>query len=188
MNLDDPGANGTSSNQSENGEQGHVVAKAALEGDISAVALDDIFQLFDYAGLTGELEVSSGQNSGYFFFEKGLLIFGMLTTNQLKLGEILVAEKYITKDQLDECLQLHRNHGAPKRLGNIMVEHGYINQENLVETIGRQIKAAVFEALSWREGRFSFFNNRTPGKEDILLSERVDHLLLEGMVHLDDQP
>lgn len=161
-------------------------AKADLEGNISVVALDDVFQLFDYAGLTGELEVRGVDNKGFFFFNKGLFIFGMLAKNQFKLGEMLVDEEHVTSGQLDECLKFLRENKQSQRLGQILIEKGYLQKDNLADCLERQVKAAVFEALKWQEGRFVFHANHAPGKEEILIQERVDHLLLEGMVHIDD--
>jgi len=40
--------------------------------------------------------------------------------------------------------------------------------------------------LGWTEGRFLFHSNQEPGKERVLIRERIDHLLLEGMIYIDD--
>lgn len=158
----------------------------ALQGDLSAISIDDIFQLLDHAGLTGELEVLSTMNSGCFFFTKGLLVFGMLETSQKKIGEILLAEQQITSQQLEECLVIHRESDRQQRLGHILIQQGYIHPDNLTSSLGRQIKDAFFEALSWKEGTFLFYIDQTPEEGRLLVNERVDHLLLEGMVYIDD--
>lgn len=159
--------------------------KPALQGDIAAISLDDVFQLFDYAGLTGELEVQHVDNNGFFFFEKGVLIFGMLAENRQRLGEMLLDEGYITAEQLDECLSMHKE-DSRQRLGRILLAQAYVSEDELVDSLGRQAKSAVFEALSWKEGSFYFHINKAPDDGEVLLRERVDHLLLEGMVHIDE--
>ncbi len=160
---------------------------AALQGDIAAIKLDDVVQLVDYAGLTGELEILSSQNTGYFYFQKGLLIFGLLLSRQQKIGELLLAEQLITSEQLAECLELHQNEERKQRLGNIFIEKGYVKQDNLTSSLSKQIKESFFEALTWKEGSFQFYVNQAPGEDELLLNERVDSLLLEGMVHIDNE-
>ena len=168
------------------GKQPGKASKAALQGDLAAISIDDIFQLLDHAGLTGELEVLTSGNSGCFFFTKGLLVFGMLESSQKKIGEILLAEQQITSQQLEECLAIHREGDRQQRLGHILIQQGYVHPDNLSSSLGRQIKAAFFEALSWKEGRFLFYADQCPGNDRVLVNERVDHLLLEGMVYIDD--
>lgn len=162
------------------------ITKVALQGDIALIAIDDIFQLIDHASLTGELEIHSDVDSGSFFFSKGMLVFGMLETNQKMIGEILINERLITAEQLDECLVLHEKSERQQRLGSVLIEQGYLHQDNLTASLGRQIKEAFFEVLGWTEGRFLFHSNQEPGKERVLIRERIDHLLLEGMIYIDD--
>lgn len=161
-------------------------SKVALQGDIASISIDDIFQLFSHAGLTGELEVLTTGNSGCFFFTKGVLVFGMLETSQKKIGEILLAEQQITSQQLEECLAIHREGDREQRLGHILIQQGYIHPDNLTSSLGRQIKDAFFEALSWKEGNFLFYIDQAPEEDRLLVNERIDHLLLEGMVYIDD--
>lgn len=162
------------------------VPKVALQGDIALIAIDDIFQLIDHASLTGELEIHSTVNSGSFFFSKGMLVFGMLEASQKMIGEILLNEQLITVEQLNECLALHEESERQQRLGSVLIEQGYLHQDNLTSSLGRQVKEAFFEVLGWTEGRFLFHSNQEPCGERVLVSERIDHLLLEGMVFIDD--
>ena len=49
----------------------------SLQGNIAVIELNNIFQFFDYAAASGELRVVGNDNSASFFFQKGLLIFGV---------------------------------------------------------------------------------------------------------------
>ena len=161
------------------------IAAIALQGDIAAIALQDIFQLIDLAALSGKLEVHSSSNSGSFYFSNGLLTYAVLQINQRKIGEILLESQVITQEQLQECLRLHKQGLPQRRFGQILLEKGYIPSGELDDSLLRQIKEAFFEALSWKEGTFTFYQNQTPAQHDLQLMARVDHLLLEGMIHLD---
>ena len=55
-----------------------------------------------------------------------------------KLGEILVDEKFITKDQLE--LGVEQQKLVKKRLGEILTEMGFLTIENLAEALSTQIQ------------------------------------------------
>ena len=148
--------------------------------------MENIFQLLDFAALTGKLEVNSPDNTGNFYFTKGVLTSGMLQINHRKIGEILLESQLISEEQLQECLRLHKQSNFQRRLGQILLEMGYIQPFILNESLLSQIKEAFFEALSWHEGTFVFYQNVAPAPDAIQLQARIDHLLLEGMVYIDD--
>jgi len=157
----------------------------ALQGDIAVIAIEDIFQLFDFAALTGKLEVFSPANSGIFYFKKGALVHGVLQISPRRIGEILLESRLISPEQLQECLRLHEHQHPQRRFGRILVEKGYIPTDRLNESLLSQIKESFFETLSWQEGSFLFYQNQEPDPEEVRLYARIDHLLLEGMVRID---
>ncbi|MBM9537042.1 DUF4388 domain-containing protein [Desulfobulbus alkaliphilus] len=157
----------------------------ALEGDIAVIAIENIFQLFDFAALTGKLEVSAPTNSGVFYFQNGALIHGLLQISPRRIGQILLESRLINSEQLQECLRLQEQQHPQTRFGQILIEKGYISADRLDETLLNQIKDSFFEALSWQEGWFRFYQSQKPDPEDIKLHARIDHLLLEGMVRID---
>lgn len=157
----------------------------ALQGDIAVIAIEDVFQLFDFAALTGKLEVFSPANSGTFYFKNGSLIHGVLQISPRRIGEILLESHLISREQLQECLRLHEDQHPQRRFGRILIEKGYIPPERLNESLLSQIKESFFETLSWQEGSFLFYQNQEPELEEVRLSARIDHLLLEGMVRID---
>lgn len=159
----------------------------AMQGDISAITLENVFQLFDFAALTGKLEIESPTNCGIFYFRNGTLIHGLLRLNQRKIGQFLLDAQVITQEQLDECLRLHHELGADHRLGQILLKMGYIKPGWLDKSLLAQVKEAFFETLSWNEGSFKFYPNQAPPPDTAQFYTRIDHLLLEGMVAIDDQ-
>lgn len=158
----------------------------ALQGNIATIELNNIFQFFDYATASGELRVIAEHNNASFFFQKGILIFGALSVNQKRIGDLLVESKLISGDQLTECLKIHAQHGRRRRLGEILVSKGMLAFESLAEVLKVQAREAFFETLTWRKGMFFFYANQYPAKDEILINERIDHLLLEGIVRMDN--
>jgi hypothetical protein len=158
----------------------------SLQGNIAEIELSNIFQFFDYANSSGELRVVSEQNNASFFFQKGMLIFGALSVNQKKIGDMLLESNLITAAQLSQCLDIHAQHGRRRRLGDILVKKGFLEFESLAEILKIQAREAFFTTLSWRKGMFFFYADQYPSKEEILINDRIDHLLLEGIVRIDN--
>ncbi|WP_448873067.1 DUF4388 domain-containing protein [Desulfobulbus propionicus] len=156
-----------------------------FQGDISFVALDNVFQLMDLAGLSGKLEVRSEDNGGTFYFTNGVFINGTLRINPRRIGAILLESGLITEAQLQEGLRLHEQSAQPQPLGQILLDRGYVDPGRLDDSLVRQIKEAFFSTLSWRQGSFVYYPGEMPAQTATHLLERVDHLLLEGMVYLD---
>lgn len=157
----------------------------ALQGDIAAITLENIFQLCDFAALSGQLEVRTPENAGSFYFANGVLTYGMLRINPRRIGEILLESEVIIEEQLRECLRLHEQGTPHLPLGQILLEKGYVEPTRLDDSLLRQIKEAFFASLAWRQGTFAFYPGQTPEQPSMQLQERVDHLLLEGMIYLD---
>jgi len=156
-----------------------------LQGDIGTIPVENIFQLIDIVALTGKLEIRSKDNRGIFYFRRGILIHGLLKAPQRKLGQILLDTDAITKEQLEECLQLHKRSGSRQRFGKFLLAKGYAQPYLLDKSLMRQIREAFFEVLSWNEGAFKFYAGREPDPTEIQMYGRIDRLLLAGMVHID---
>jgi len=157
----------------------------SLQGDIAAIELNNIFQFLDYASVSGELRVIAPHNNASFFFQRGILIFGALSTHQKRIGDLLLESGLITAIQLKQCLRIHAQHGRRRRVGDILVRKGFLDFEKLSDTLKQQARESFFETLSWKSGMFFFYVNQHPSTEEVLINERIDHLLLEGIVRLD---
>ncbi len=62
---------------------------------------------------------------------------------------------------------------------------GFLEFESLSETLKMQACEVFFKNLRWKEGMFFSLSIKYPFREEILINERIDHLLLEGIVRLD---
>jgi len=55
------------------------------------------------------------------------------------IGEILVSNEACTQAQVDECVELWKAEGNARRLGEILIERGYITEDDLFEALGLQL-------------------------------------------------
>ncbi len=158
---------------------------AAFQGDLSVITIENLMQLVSHAALSGELQLTTPSNTAVFFVHKGTLVFSHLENNPVKIGQKLIDGKYITSENLQECLSRYQEKSQHPKIGNILVDKGYLLQEDLEKAIKEQIKEIFFEVLSWKQGSFSFSIKDIPPGEGIFLEERIDHLILQGIIQLD---
>lgn len=59
----------------------------------------------------------------------------------MKIGEELVQEKLITKEQLDKALEVQKKKPTMK-IGEILLDLGYIDVEKFMIVLDKQMKAA----------------------------------------------
>jgi general secretion pathway protein E len=60
-------------------------------------------------------------------------------TKKKYIGEILVENGACTAGQVDECLEIQQSGGDGRRIGEIMRDKGYINEDDLLEALSIQI-------------------------------------------------
>ena len=56
---------------------------------------------------------------------------------KIRLGDVLVAQKAISQDQLKVALEQQKKSG--RRLGRVLIEQGFVNDEQICEAISRQL-------------------------------------------------
>ncbi len=156
-----------------------------FQGAIETVTIEGVFQLLYFTSLTGKLILLNAPQKATFHFVNGQLTWGSLHSSQKQIGQRLLDSELITKEQLNECLSIHIDQKNKKRLGEILLNKGFLQSDLLHKSLKEQAKEAFFSVLNWKTGTFAFVSNVISEKDDVSISERIDHLLLEGVVQID---
>ena len=156
-----------------------------LQGSVGVVSIEGIFQLLYLTNLTGVLVLKDLPRQATFHFTNGQLTWGSLHSENTQIGQRLLKSKVISEEQLNECLSIQDSEKRKKRIGELLLSKGFLQADILHESLKDQAREAFFSVLSWRTGTFSFVAQITQEKDDVSVSERIDHLLLEGAVHID---
>ena len=156
-----------------------------FQGAIDTVTIEGVFQLLYFTSLTGKLLLLNPPEKATFHFVNGQLTWGSLHSNQKQIGQRLLDSELITEEQLNECLSIHINQKNKKRLGEILLSKGFLQSDLLHNSLKQQAREAFFSVLSWKTGTFAFISNVISEEDDVSISERIDHLLLEGVVQID---
>ncbi len=158
----------------------------AIEGSLQDVSLADICQLLGMGRKTGCLSLTDRSNFGYIYFENGRVIHASVLNRPDRLGELLVRNHVITRKDLSQAME-RQAHDRDKRLGEILVDQGSIDQEALQKYIQLQIEEAVYNLFTWNQGSFHFDPEQRPDEEGMfLVSIPPESLLMEGARRVDE--
>ncbi|MGD2215835.1 MAG: tetratricopeptide repeat protein [Gemmatimonadales bacterium] len=158
----------------------------AIKGSLKEASLPDVLQLLTMGGKTGCLSVTDRQSFGYIYFEEGRIIYASLLNRRDRIGDILVREAVISREQLDAAIEEQSAARDGRRLGEILKDSGYIDGDTLHKWVRYQIEEAVYHLFTWSQGTFYFEPGQRPDREQILVSIDPESLLLEGARRVDE--
>jgi hypothetical protein len=156
-----------------------------LQGNLSEFSLPNVFQLVKMSAKTGALSIQREKESGKIFFKEGLIYFAFCQPSTMPLGERLVKAGHITSKQLKQALVEQSQSNKKGRIGQILLEHGYIDRPTLESAVRAQIEDATFNFFGWNEGEFSFEADEKID-DDILVEMNVESVIMEGVRRLDE--
>ncbi len=159
----------------------------ALRGNLKDFSLPDVFQLVQLSGKTGVLRIQGPEAEGSIWFRDGDVFFAQSNWRREQLGERLVTAQRITPAALARALELRAAEPeGGRRLGEILVNEGYITQQVLESFVQEQIQDTIFDLMRWDEGEFDFEVLPEVVHEDIGLSVSVENIVMEGSRRLEE--
>lgn len=159
----------------------------ALRGNLKDFSLPDVFQLVQLSGKTGVLRIQGTEAEGSIWFRDGDVFFAQSNWRREQLGERLVSAQRITPAALARALELRAAEpDGGRRLGEILVNEGYITQQVLEAFVQEQIQDTIFDLMRWDEGEFDFEVLPSIVHEDIGLSVSVENIVMEGARRLEE--
>ena len=71
-----------------------------------------------------------------------------LTRKKIRLGDLLVEQKYISQTQLESALADQKSSG--RKLGRILIENGYIKEDDMLQVLSTQLKIPFIDLLHYK--------------------------------------
>jgi hypothetical protein len=131
----------------------------------------DVLLLIAMQGLTGELELESGNNIGSMLFYQGRILHA-LSPYSRAIGDLLVEDGLITETELIDMLKLQKTQ-AHTPLGCLFLHSGKVSFEIIEMMVHAQIREAVKEFLTWERLSFGFV------KKDIQPYDKINMVVHE---------
>ncbi len=160
----------------------------ALEGNLVDFSLADMFRLLASGRKTGVLHLEREDAEGTVCFKKGRVFFATSNWNRESLGRRLVKSGVVSEKQLRQALglqKIQKKEKAGRRLGQILVDEGYLDGKVLENFIQDQIHDTLFDLFRWEEGQLRFESEETCDDEDIGVSVSVENIIMEASRRLE---
>jgi two-component system OmpR family response regulator len=131
------------------------------------------------SGRSGQLHLQRGPVQKTIHFEDGRRAFARSSVAGDRFSEILVRVGKITRDEIrmlgDEA------QAAGRRLGDLLVERGILDDEERNHYLGQQVKAIIYSAFAWEEGEYRLELDGRRSEEAVQVDLDPANLIARGV-------
>lgn len=155
----------------------------ALEGNLKDFSLADMFRLLASGSKTGTLHVEGPRGEGVVCFRDGSVFFASSSAGIEPAGKRLVHAGIISEKQLRQAqglMKIQKKDKADRKLGQILVDEGYVDAGVLEEFIREQISDALFDLMRWEEGTLRFESDEIRAEVDLGLAVTIEAALADS--------
>jgi len=156
----------------------------AIKGSLKEASLADVCQLLALGLKTGCLSITDRSRFGQIYFDRGRITYARIVNRRDRIGDLLMRDGLLSPERLASALEL-QNEEPDRRLGEVLVNGGFISQQDLQLYVRIQIEEAIYHLFTWSRGNFFFEADEMP-EADILVSINPDSLLLEAARRVDE--
>jgi hypothetical protein len=160
----------------------------ALEGNLKDFSLTDMFRLLVSGSKSGTLHVTGSEAEGVVCFKAGQVFYASTSPQHEPVGKRLARAGIISEKQLRQAqglMKIQKRDKADRKLGQILVDEGYLDSEVLEGFIAEQLTDALFELLRWDEGELRFEADEECADVDLGLSLPVDAVVAKAEKRLE---
>jgi Lar family restriction alleviation protein len=161
-----------------------TLGQVGLRGDLESFDFSTVLQI-----------VSKGEKTGVLYFRQGEEVRGLhlrdgniiaASGNEgLRLGQIGCGKGFISQEQLQEVLVEAKKTG--RRLGEVLLDFAYVNEDDLKELIRHQIREIVLEISCWEKGDFEFRGYPVEFDEGGMEDINIMRIILEAAARRDER-
>jgi hypothetical protein len=162
----------------------HSGSRVLLSGEIvERNTLLEILQFITQANWTGELLVVDADVRRSILFDAGSVILATSNAPAERLGEVLYKHGAISREQFEEALRLM---GPARRLGDIVVQKGWIKPNDLYAMLQKQVEEIFYNTLAMTAGTFLFARGIDAAAVPVRVNLPASGLLMEGVQRIDE--
>jgi hypothetical protein len=154
-----------------------------LEGDLSRFEVPDLLSLLKAGRRTGVLALERRDQESKLYFRTGDAVFAVSTREELRLGPLLARHGRLPPAIIEQALAWQETHGG--RFGQALLASGMLQESELSAMLKVQISEVIFDAFSWPDGVFTFWDKVTVPLNAVTLEMELQNILIEGVRRLD---
>ena len=160
------------------------MSSEVLQGSLAAFKLPEVLTFLAGARKSGTLTLTSGEKESSVFFRDGALVFAGSTSEQFRLGAILLRKKRLTRVECDLIDELMRREGG--RFGEIAVQQGILSETQLRDFLKVQVSEILYDAFVWTGGTFAFKEELDLPGYAVTISVDLANLIMEGARRIEE--
>jgi len=154
-----------------------------LTGNLKTMSLPDLLQWAGAGRKTGTLSLKSGPLHKKIYFQEGAIIGSSSDDNREYLGQFMLSEGIITEQQLKDAFDLQAQ--TKVMLGRILVKKGLVSEAKVGDVLRLKAEETIYSLFLWMEADFEFVENELPPGDQVLISIKVEDVLMEGLRRYD---
>jgi hypothetical protein len=152
----------------------------ALKGNLRDFTITQLLNLINLARKTGTLIVEGPTETARVAFRDGKLSFAQYALEDASLASILHRSNKISLSQY-RILKERTAQMTDKELGLLLINAGYLSQEDILVSMQRYFIEVVRRLFTWVEGFFRFeLDPAFPGDGRITVKVDLENLIIEG--------
>ncbi len=151
----------------------------ALRGNLRDFTITQLLNLINLAQKTGTLVVEGPTETAQVAFRDGKLAYAQVGQVVSGLASILHSANKLTSGQF-KAIQQRANHISDKELGLLLINAGYMTQEDILTSLQQYFADIVQRLFTWVEGFFHFENELLPPDDRISVRLDLENLIIEG--------
>lgn len=154
-----------------------------LTGSLKTMSLPDLLQWAGSGRKTGTLSLKSGPLHKKIYFQDGAIIGSSSNDTHEYLGQFMLSEGIITEGQLKDAFDLQAQ--TKVMLGRILVKKGLVSEAKVGEILRLKAEETIYSLFMWTDSDFEFLENELPPGDQVLISIKVEDVLMEGLRRYD---
>lgn len=151
----------------------------ALKGNLRDFSITQLLNLINLAKKSGMLLVEGSGEAARIHFKDGKLVHIALSGEDNSLAAVLKRNNKITANQF-RILQARAGQSSDKELGLLLINAGYLSQDDILLSIQSSFTATVRRLFTWVDGLFSFEPGALPPAGKITTRMDLENLIIEG--------
>jgi hypothetical protein len=157
----------------------------ALKGNLRDFSTVQLLNLINLARKTGTLMIDKSETQASLSFKEGKLIYATLDGDGDHLSELLRRAGKLTEEQA-RAIQSRASERSDKELGLLLVNAGYVSQDDVVTSVRSYILSNVYPLFTWPNGDFRFDSSLLSVEDRITVPIDLENVILEGSRRLEE--
>jgi Domain of unknown function (DUF4388) len=159
------------------------MSNKGLTGSLKTMTLPDLLQWAGAGRKTGTLSLTGSSLQKRIYFKDGAIIGSSSNDPREFLGQFMLSEGIISEPQLKDAFDLQAR--TKVMLGRILVKKGLLSEAKVVDLLRLKAEETIYSLFLWTEAEFEFLENELPPGDQVLISIKVEDILMEGLRRYD---